>query len=274
MAELTQFVATYAAHRDDLTAASLAFYVSLALAPAAIALGAIASLVLTPEAVSQALSGTVSEIPDTLAGLKPLADSLVAMVERASATSFTFTTIIGIAVAVYASSRFVYVLRLGLDVVAETQSAHQGIVSRLWSALFTLAALIVAAIVMVLWYVLPKVVSEQFVNVLTEFVVLDWIVMIVLMYLAVLLVFRFGPHQRVRVPWLSAGTLFTTAWFVIGSLLIGVYVSWSTTLGNAVALLGFGIGFIFWLYIMFLGLFLGAELNQAVRSGLWQRVRG
>lgn len=266
--ELKAFAAQYAQHRDDFSAAALAFYVALALAPAAIAFGALVSLVLPANVVSQSLTELSAAIPDTAVSLRPIVTSVITITEHSSSASFTLTTVIGTLVAVYAASRFIYTLRIGLDVVHGTAERNQGIITRLFSALITLLLLIVGAAALIAFVVLPRVLARFGIDLafLTDLGVLGWLVSFVVVYLVIRLLYRYGPHERAEVGWLSIGAAFATVWLIVVSIGIGYYAAWSTSLDAAIALLGVGIGFMFWLYVVFIGFFLGAELEVALQT--------
>lgn len=277
MREVVALLRQFGEHRDDFTAAALAFYTALALAPAAIALGSFAGLVLSPEALQSVLEGIAGQLPETMSSLEPLVNSLVSIVERSSATSFTFTTIIGVIVAVYATSRFVYVLRLGLDVVHGSAAEHQGFIARLRSAVVTLIVVIVATIALVVLNLLPRIIGssgQEVVSTVQGWFIVDWVISLVIIYVLMRALYEFGPHQRMRFSWFSVGATFATVWMVGATLVVGYLVSYSQTLGAAIALLGIGIGFVFWMYVIFLGVLLGAELEDLAQKGLWDRLRG
>lgn len=274
--EIVTFLAKYAAHRDDFTAAALAFYVALALAPAALAFGALVSMVLPSAQVQSSLTELAANIPPSAAILRPIVDSAISITEHSSSASFTITTVIGTLVAVYAASRFIYTLRIGLDIVHGTAEKNQGFVTRLFSALITLVLLCIGAAALIVFVVLPKVLSNFGIDLafLTDITVLDWAVSFLILYVVIRLLYRFGPHQHANVGWLSIGAAFATVWVIVVSIGIGYYAAWSTSLDAAVALLGAGIGFMFWLYVVFIGFFIGAELQESVNEGLFRRIRG
>lgn len=257
----------YTRHRDALAAAGLAYYVTLALAPLALALGSLAGLVLDPADLDAALATLQQRLPDLASTFVPLADGLIQVVDGASTTSFTVTTVVSILVSVYAASRFVFMTRLVLDIAFDVPPDEAGFLGRLVAAVFTLVALgLVVALLITLTF-LPQVLSGLGITDVaftSGVAVVDWVVLLGVTYGFFWALFRFGPHRGVRLSAWSPGAAGAAVWTLVASAGVGVYAGLSRSFGAAVAVLGGAIVLLFWLYLVALGLVLGAEL-EAVR---------
>ena len=102
----------FAAHRGSLSAGGLAFFVALSIAPAAVVVGGIAGLFVTPEELRATLTTAIGSAPNVTQVAGPFIDSIVNLVERSSGSTVTITSIVSLIIAVYAASRMVYGFRL------------------------------------------------------------------------------------------------------------------------------------------------------------------
>ena len=245
-------------HRNSLAAGGLAYFLALAVAPAAIVIGALTGLVLGPDQVRSAIKGMSENDPLQVEALKPLTDSLVTATEHASVSGVT----------VYAASKVVYGLRLALDGVFETAPKRRGLVGRVTATVITLIGMSVLVGALVALTVLPRVLTwlgfDQ-VRIFSGIGVVDWIISALLIWLATRWVLRHAPNNPEPIPWWGLGPIFTTLWLLLVSAGLGVYANFSTTLGSAIAVFGGVVVFLLWCYLGFLGLLLGAEV-EALRQ--------
>lgn len=254
----------YSRHRNSIAAAGLGFFIALSLAPAAVAIGSFVGLVISPNEVARVLDDVQLQIPGTTDQASTITQSLIQLFERASTTSVTLTSIVSTLIAVYAASRFVYALRLSLDTVNDIDQERVPWWSRLFAAVITLAVFIVIAAALFVVTVLPSILQAlglSFTRITTGSGIVDWLIGAVVIYLLTRLTYRYAPHSRVSIPWLSWGAAFTTVWVIGLSLGVGLYASWSSTIGAAIAVLGTSVVLIFWLYLASVGFLIGAEID-------------
>ena len=76
----------YTRTRASLAAGGLAYFVALSLAPAALAFGTLAGLVLDPDEVRAVLERLTGRAPEAAGDLQPAVEALVSLVEGASAS--------------------------------------------------------------------------------------------------------------------------------------------------------------------------------------------
>ena len=247
--------------RITLSAGGLAYFVGLALIPAAIVLGSVAGLLVTPAQVSAGLDTLVSHNP-ALSTVRPVIEGVINAASSASATSFTLTTIVSVLLALYASSYVVVGTRLALHAIYGRTGEKYGLVGRLLAAVFTFAGLVALAVLVALVSVLPRVLGalglEQHTSLLSNEVV-DWLVLLVLLFLGVHAVLhRVGGS---RSGWFALGPVVATVWIAAVSAGLGLYVNLSTVIGAALAAFGSIIVVLLWTYLCFLGLFFGALID-------------
>lgn len=247
--------------RITLSAGGLAYFVGLALIPAAVVLGSVAGLLVTPQQVTSGLDTLISHNP-ALGSVRPVIEGVVNAASSASATSFTLTTVVSVVLALYASSYVVVGGRLALHAIYRVDARRSGLVARGIAAVVTFAALVVVAALVALVSVLPRVLRlldlEQQLTWLSNEIV-DWAVLVVLLFLGVrILLRRVGGS---RSGWLAPGPLVATAWIAVVSAGLGLYVSLSSVIGAALAAFGSIIVVLLWTYLCFLGLFVGALID-------------
>lgn len=94
---------------------------------------------------------------------------------------------------------------------------------------------------------------------------LRWPVFFLLTLFLLALVYRFGPsHEDPQWHWVTPGSIFATAVWLLASLGFSYYVSNFANYGKMYGSLGAVIILLFWLYISFYIVLIGAEINAAV----------
>ena len=202
---------------------------------------------------------------------------------------------IGIVLSLYASSRgFVAVVR-ALDVTYDHDHLRGWLSTRLVGLGLTLFTVVVAVVVLTMIVVGPlfgeggEIADDLGFG--SGFVTAwDWlrfpIVVLVLMAWAAT-VYHVGPNHKSPWRWELPGAVFATLWWLAVSTGFRTYLAFAASGSNAVfGLLGGALTLLFWLYLLAIGLLLGAEMNgilavrhgvsvaPEVRPSVQQRVRG
>lgn len=251
-------------HRNSLAAGGLAYFVALAVAPAAVVVGAMAGLILGPDQVQRVVNSLAGQDPSQAQALKPITDSLVNATEHASVSGLTVTSLVGLIVAIYAASKVVFGLRLALDGVFETAPKRRGFMARVIATLTTLIGMLVVVGAFVALTVLPRILGwlgATQVRIFSGIGILDWVIGALLIWLAIRWVLRHAPNNPKPIPWSALGPIFSTFWLLAVSAGVGIYANFSTTLGSAIAVFGGVVVFLLWCYLGFLGLLIGAEIE-------------
>lgn len=257
-------------NRTSLAAGGLAYFVALSLAPAALAFGTVAGLILDPAEVRATLERLVGHGPGTIAGAQEAVDSLVNLVEGASSTTLTATTFISLLIAVYAASKVVLGLRMAMNTTFGLVETRGGLIERGISTVVTLIGLVLGVAVVVVLTVLPRILQllgiDDF-RLSTGSWLVDWLVVIVLVWLAVRWVVHHAPNGGRPVPFTSAGVALATLGIVGATVGVGIYAKFSSSLGAAILLFGTAVVVMLWLYLCFLALLWGAII-EADRQGV------
>jgi membrane protein len=95
--------------------------------------------------------------------------------------------------------------------------------------------------------------------------VASWPLIIVAIMVGLALVYRYGPSRDpVQIRWISWGSVVVVVSWVIMSALFSVYVANFGHYNKTYGALGAVAGFMTWLYLSFLILLAGAELNAEI----------
>ena len=246
--------------RITLAAGGLAYFVALALAPAALALGAIVGLLLTPQQVHSVLDSVVTRLPQ-LASIGPVVQGLVSTIATASSTSVTIATVVSLLLAVWAASNVAVGVRMALAPLYGTVTVRGGFVPRVMAAVATFVVLVVAAALVVLAAVLPQVLA--FFHVDVSWLLDSPVAAVVVLTLLVLLVARRVMRRAGGLArgWRSPGPPLAAVWILVVTLGVGIFVRLSTSLTAATAIFGSLIVVLLWLYLSFLGLLVAAVVD-------------
>lgn len=262
----------YRRTRASLAAGGLAYFVALSLAPAALALGTLAGLLLDPADVTAALERLAGRAPETFDAIEPVTTAVMSTVESASAGSFTITTLVGLLIAVYSASKVVLGLRMAMNSAFSVRETRGGLVERGFAAIVTLLGLVGAVAVVILLTVVPRVLAWldlPTVPVSTGIGVLDWGIVVVAVFVVVRWLLTHGPNRRARVPWRSLGAWVATLGIMAATAGVGVYVHYSASISTAILLFGTAVVLLLWLYLCFVALLWGAVIeahSEATRA--------
>lgn len=256
-------------HRASLASGGLVYFVVLALAPAAVVVGSLAGLLLTPSEIRQAFERLQEASPSLASNVSGLTDALISVVENASTTSVTVATTVSVVVAIYAASKVVYGIRLAQDASYGVVSTDRTLLVRAVSAVFTLAALLAVTVVIVAFTFVPKILSAfglTDVRLLTGSTAVDWIGLVIVVWLLVRLAMGHLTAARQRIPFRAVGPIAATAVIAASTIGVGIYAHFSSTLSAAVLVFGSPVVALLWLYLCFLGLLIGSEMEAMRRS--------
>lgn len=259
----------YRRTRASLAAGGLAYFVALSIAPAALAFGSIAGLLLDPADVRAGLEQVAVRAPQTFDAIEPITSALLSTVETASAGSFTVATLVSVVIAVYASSKVVLGLRMAMNSAFAVVETRGGMLDRLVAAVVTLIALVAGVAIIVLLTVVPRVLAWLGLPPLpvsTGTPVLDWLVLVLIVLVAVRWLLQHGPNRRARVPWRSLGAWVGTLGIVGATIGVGIYAHYSSGIGAAVLLFGTAIVILLWLYLCFVALLWGAVIEARAEA--------
>ena len=258
--------ARYSRHRGSVLAAGFAFYSLLAVVPAAIALGSIAALTGDPQSLIAALERAVERVPSLAGPGQDTVTGLLSVVEETSSASFGLTTIVSTLLAVYASSRVFVTVTAVLDVAFHRPMRDRSWLVRVIATAATLAALVVIVLGFVALQALPPALDALGVDARVAST-LRWIslpLLVVAGFVAFSLAYRWGSPRAVSVGRFNRGGAVAMTIALVGTGATSVYISYSSALGSAIAVLGGAIIVQLWLYVIGIALMVGAEVEAVL----------
>ena len=259
-------------------AAEIAFFALLGFFPAVVALAAAlgsADAVIGKNTAADVEDWLVNQMVDVFGGDNSLEQTTRELFDGVNGGALT----IGALIALYAASRgFTAVVR-ALDVAYDHGHMRGWFSTRLVGLGLTLLSVLAAAAVLTMIVVGPlfgegdEITADlglaSVVGTLWDW--LRWPVVFVVLVAWAATVYHVAPNHRS--PWRSElpGALVAAVWWGLVSLGFSTYLAVASSGANAIfGLLGGAISLLFWLYLMAMGLLLGAEINsiRAVRTGL------
>ena len=275
--------------------AEIAFFALLSFFPTMIVLTALlgsVDAIIGQSAAQEAEDWLVEQIVRIFGGDNTLEATVNDLFDGSSAGALT----IGALLAVYAATRgFIAVVR-ALDVAYDHEHTRGWFSTRLVGFGITVMSVIAAAVVMVALVAGPLFgegerlsetlgVSAHYVAVWNW---LRWPVVFLVMMGWAATVYHVAPNHRA--PWKIEypGALLASVWWSVVSLGFSTYLNIVSSGANAVfGFLGGALSLLFWLYLMAMGLLVGAEVNSlfATRLGIpldrerdnksrwWRRIR-
>jgi membrane protein len=247
--------------RVTLIAAGVTFYLLLAIFPALAALVSLYGLVADPVTISEHLRELVVLLPPGAFDL--LADQLKALVERREST-LGITFFVGLAIALWSTHNGTLAIFDAMNVAYEEGEKRSLVRLNLIGLCFTLCAVFFAVLMVALVGVMPLVLSFLWLDQFKEqmALLLRWPLLLLVVVVAVMLVYRFGPSREpARVRWMTWGAALTTLAWAVMSLGFSFYLEHFANYNATYGTLGALIGFLIWIWLSVVILIVGAELN-------------
>ena len=258
--------------------AEIAFFGLLGLFPAVLVIAApLGSLdvVIGAGAAAGTEQWLLDRVVETFGRDNTLRQTVEELFDRSNAGLITA----GVALTLYASSRGFTAVVGALDVTYGHEHRRNWISTRVMGFVLTLFTLVVAALVAAMVVVGPLLGGgEEIADRLgagsaftTAWVWFRWPVVFVVVVCWGASVYHFAPRRRT--PWRSdlPGAVVGTIWWLVVSLGFRVYLDAASSGVNAVfGLLGGALSLLIWLYLLAMGLLVGAEINHLIngRRGL------
>lgn len=254
--------------------AEIAFFALLSFFPALIVLAALLGSIdsiISADAAQDVEDWIVEQIVRVFGGDNTLEATVNDLFESPSASALT----IGAVLAVYASSRGFVAVVGALDVAYDHTHNRGWISTRLVGIFIALISLVVAVVVMLAIVVGPFLgegerLSEMF-GVSAAYVTLwnwlRWPTAFLVMVWWAATVYHIAPNHKA--PWKIEvpGALLAAVWWSVVSFGFSTYLSIVSQGSNAVfGFLGGALSLLFWLYLMAMGLLVGAEINSLLAT--------
>ncbi|MFC1656235.1 YihY/virulence factor BrkB family protein [Patescibacteria group bacterium] len=259
---------TYTEWRKEKTsfmAASLAFYMLFSLAPVLVIIIAITGIFFG----EQATQGEIVAQIQSLVG-REVASAIQIIIENAhlASTSLLFT-LISIGVFLFGATRVFSHLKYALNTIwavdhKPPKKIHRIVKSRFVSVLFVLGLAVLFVLFLILnatFATLGVLLASLLPLKLYVFQVLQLSVSFLLITLIFAMVYRFVPDVRITWKEVWVGAAFTTTLFMLGNMLIGLYMR-NLSIESVYGAAGSIIIILFWLYYCAQIFLIGAEFTK------------
>jgi membrane protein len=249
-------------------AASVTYYLLLAVFPALTALVSLYGLVADPTEISRHLGSLAGVLPG--GAVEVIGDQLQRLTShRPSALGAGF--VVGLLVALWSTSGGMKALFDALNVVQEEKEKRGFVRLTLTALAFTAGAIVFLLIALAAVVVLPAVLGFVGLGSSTELLMklLRWPLLLVVAALALAPLYYFGPSRTRREwKWVSWGSAAASIAWVAGSVLFSWYVQNFGNYDKTYGSLGAIIGFMTWLWLSATIFLLGAELNSEIEKSV------
>ena len=258
--------------------AEIAFFGLLGLFPAVIVFAAALGwldVVIGASAAADTERWLLDRVVETFGSDNTLRATIRELFDRSNAGLITA----GVVLTAYASARGFTAVVGALDVTYGREHRRSWFSTRVVGLVLTLCTVLVAALVAAMVVVGPLLGSGEEVAerlgagsaFTTAWVWFRWPVVFIVVVLWATSVYHFAPRRRT--PWRSdlPGAVVSTVWWLAVSAGFRVYIDAASSGVNAVVgLLGGALSLLIWLYLLAMGLLVGAEINGVLndRRGL------
>jgi membrane protein len=246
-------------------AAGLTFYGLLAIFPTVTALVSVYGLFADPASIKTQLQSLEGIVPE---GAISIISDQVQRITSQGASTLSLAFVTGLVVALWSANSGVKALFDALNVAYEAEETRGFFRLNAISLLFTVSGVLLAVVGLSLTVIIPWTLDHFFSGLVFVGVIIRWLsiplaVVVALFMLAVL--YRFGP--AIKQPawrWVTPGSLFAVAFLIIASAAFAFYAAHFGSYNKTYGSLGAAIGFMTWLWISFIVVMVGAEINSEV----------
>jgi membrane protein len=245
-------------------AAGVVFYGLLAVFPAVSAFVSLYGLFASASTVSDHLSIAAGVLPE---GAVDILREQIGRLAAKSNAKLSFGFIFGLAVALWSANAGMKAIMDALNVVYEEKEKRGFFKLNLVSLAFTLAAISSLLLAVGAVVVLPIALAHLGLQDVTDalFRIARWPLLLVLVIVGLAVLYRFGPSRREpRWQWLSVGSVFAAATWLISSALLSWYLANFANYNATYGSLGAGIGMMMWMWVSSIVILFGAELNSEI----------
>jgi membrane protein len=249
-------------------AAGVAYYTLLALFPAIGVFVSLYGLVADISTVERNIADLAFILPS--GGLEIIGGQLQRIASQPP-KSLGIAFFAGIAISLWSANAGVKAMFDALNVAYDEEERRGFIRLNAVSLLFTLCAIVFAAVALAVVVAVPIVLNFVGLGSMAGTLVwiLRWPALYAVTILALTLVYRYGPGGR-REHWLNWGGIIAATIWLGGSMLFSWYVANFGNYGATYGSLGAVIGFLTWIWLSTVIFLVGAELNSEIEREIEQ----
>ncbi len=255
-----------ATERVTLTAAGVSYYTLLALFPALAALVSVYGLVNDANSLGAHLDTLSSIVPKSI--LEFIGAELTRLVQS-NPGRLGLGAVVSLLVALWSANGGVKSMFWAMNMAYDAAEERSFIALNLVTLGFTLAAMVVFVVVINALVVMPLLVGALGLGAVGKLLgtVIPGAIAFIIVYLAIALVYRFGPsRQPAGWRWLTPGALAAAIVWLVASIGFSFYLTNFSNYDATYGTLGTAIGLLIWLYISAFIVMVGADLNAELEK--------
>ncbi len=245
-----------------IVSAGVAFYAFLAIFPAIMALISIYGLAMDPENVQRQISSFSDMMPEQAFSL---VEDQIKEFTSTSGKALGFGTAFGILFSLWSANKGTKSLFTGVDIAYNTNNTRNFISQNALTLLFTLGAVVLLILSMVLIVIFPALVDQLGLPAQIESLItwLRWLILAVLVVFFLGLLYRYAPvRSSPSLQMVLPGSLLATLIWLLGSWGFSYYVSKFGSYGEVYGSISAVVILMLWLLLTSWIILLGAELNS------------
>ena len=248
-------------HRLGLIAAGVTFYVILALFPALTALVSVYGLLTDPRSIGQQMTNLYLVLPEeAIVLIRGQLDALT----NAPPAKLGFGFVVSLLVAMWSVNNAVKAVFEGFNITYREREKRGIFRLNGVSFAFAMGGIVMAMMYMIAIAVVPLVLNFIGFGVVAEMLIrfVRWPILMVLSALAIALLNRYGPSREyARWSWVTPGSLFVMAAWVVMSSAFSIYLSNFANYDKTYGALGTAIAVMVWVWLSTFILLVGAAVN-------------
>jgi membrane protein len=245
-------------------AAGVVFYSLLALFPAVTAFVSFYGLFASPSTISTHLFMLTSVMPQ--GGVEIVQEQIGRLLAKGD-NQLGFGLLFGLALALWSANAGVKAVIDALNVVYDEVEKRSFVKLNLVSLAFTLSGMAAMLLAIAAVVVFPLVLAHFGLGALSErlIAILRWPALMLGLLVALAVLYRYGPSRReARWRWLSVGAFVAAFAWLAGSGLFSWYLAKFAHYDATYGSLGTAIGLMMWMWLTFIVVLVGAELNSEI----------
>lgn len=250
-----------------LIAAGVAFFGMFAIFPGIAAIISIFGLLADPAVVAQQLDVMREIIPEQAFSI--ISDQIDRLL-TARGDTLGWTTVVSISLALWAARAGVAGLMGGLNAIAD-RPPRNGFKQIIVALTLTIVLVSLAMMAMALTVIAPIILSYVPIDTSSAIIleILRWIVSLMVLFVALSILYRFGPNQRGgRLRWVTVGAVMVIILWIGASTGLSYYLANFSSYNEVYGSIGAVIAMLLWLYITAYLIMLGAALNLHVHGSI------
>ena len=254
--------------QDNLSfvAAGVAFYALLAIFPALAAIVSIYAYFASPTDIHDQLDKVIAILP---ASSRDIILLQVSDITQQSNKVLSASAIGTLLLTIWSSSKGCQALITACNITYHQRNKRQFLMALVVRFLFSLGAIVVALVALLIIGILPIVLNLVGLTELIDLMIqlITWPLLAIIFNLALAFLYRYAPHRTpAKWRWITPGSMLATLMWIIASIGFSYYVSQFASYNETYGSLGGVVIMLMWLYISAYIIIFGAAINASTEQ--------